>query len=355
MEIRVLNEIYSFHARQQSYTNGTISSSQQESRKLGNADKSIFQTDIFQSQNQKLDSSVNQDEYELPLIKMYDSFVYKKHLCLVFELLSLNLYDLIKQNGFKGFPIKLVKHFTVQLLDALAILGQAKVIHCDLKPENILLCSPSDTKIKVIDFGSACKENSIMHTYVQSRFYRAPEVLLGLDYSSSVDMWSLGCIVAELFLGLPIFPGTSEYNQISRIHDMLGNFPIYMLEVGKKTSSFFNKSFGVFVLKSISEYSMENNVNEKPSKQYFQQKTLDAIILNYPCFKQMTAEETQIEMYNRHCLIDFISNLLQMNPLKRYSSQQAKMHPFITGKPLVMQVSPKPPHETRIRRNETVH
>ena len=74
----------------------------------------------------------------------------------------------------------------------------------------------------MIDFGSACHEYSTVYTYIQSRFYRSPEVLLGLPYSTSIDMWSLGCIAVELFLGLPLFPGTSEYNQLSRIIDMLG-------------------------------------------------------------------------------------------------------------------------------------
>ena len=77
-------------------------------------------------------------------------------------------------------------------------------------------------QVKVIDFGSACHEMATVYTYIQSRFYRSPEVLLGLPYSTSIDMWSLGCIIVELFLGLPLFPGTSEYNQVSRIVDMLG-------------------------------------------------------------------------------------------------------------------------------------
>lgn len=76
--------------------------------------------------------------------------------------------------------------------------------------------------IKVIDFGSACHERQTVYTYIQSRFYRSPEVLLGISYNASIDMWSLGCIAVELFLGLPLFPGTSEYNQITRIVEMLG-------------------------------------------------------------------------------------------------------------------------------------
>ena len=84
------------------------------------------------------------------------------------------------------------------------------------------LYSLNSPQIKVIDFGSACHERQTVYTYIQSRFYRSPEVLLGLPYSAAIDMWSLGCIVVELFLGLPIFPGTSEFNQVSRITDMLG-------------------------------------------------------------------------------------------------------------------------------------
>ena len=355
MEIKVLNQIYNFQSRmQQQQQQQHLQQQQQppsrENRKLGNLEKTqVFQTDIFHNPNHPpqptiTPNSVNQannnpqnNNNALPLIQMFDTFIFKKHLCLVFELLSINLYDLIKQNGFKGFKISLVRDFSSQLLDALIILDQAKIVHCDLKPENILLNELTNTRIKVIDFGSACYEQSTMFTYVQSRFYRAPEVILGLDYSSSIDMWSLGCIVAELFLGLPIFPGTSEYNQISRIHDMFGDLPSYMLEVGKKTTDYFNKTtLGnnkvKYTLKSIQDYSLANGVKEKPSKQYFQQTTLDEIIMHYPAFRQMTKAEMDEEYYNRHVLIDFIKNLLQLNPLKRFSPQQAKMHPFITGK-----------------------
>ena len=74
----------------------------------------------------------------------------------------------------------------------------------------------------MIDFGSACLEDRTVYTYIQSRFYRSPEVLVGVKYTATIDMWSLGCISAELFLGLPLFPGSSEYNQLYRIIDMLG-------------------------------------------------------------------------------------------------------------------------------------
>ncbi|CAE6367938.1 unnamed protein product, partial [Rhizoctonia solani] len=137
------------------------------------------------------------DEHHI--LRMRDQFIHKNHLCLVFELLSSNLYELIKQNQFGGLSTQLVKVFTAQLLDALTVLNEARLIHCDLKPENILLMSLQSPQIKVIDFGSACHERQTVYTYIQSRFYRSPEVLLGMSYTSAIDMWSLGCIAVELF------------------------------------------------------------------------------------------------------------------------------------------------------------
>jgi dual specificity protein kinase YAK1 len=139
-----------------------------------------------------------------------------------------------------------------QALDGMNILSKQHVIHCDLKPENILLVkehSPelmntvgstsssvgtSDTglSIKLIDFGSACFEGQFSHTYIQSRFYRSPEVLLGIDYGSAIDVWSLGCVAAELLLGLPLLPGLNEHDQLTRICEMIGNIPDWMIENG---------------------------------------------------------------------------------------------------------------------------
>jgi dual specificity protein kinase YAK1 len=114
------------------------------------------------------------------IVRMRDQFVFRNHLCIGFEILSVNLYELIKKNRFVGLSTKLVKIFVAQLLDSLTILHQSRIVHCDLKPENILLKTLDSPSIKMIDFGSACFENQTIYTYIQSRFYRSPEILLGL-------------------------------------------------------------------------------------------------------------------------------------------------------------------------------
>ncbi|KAK3836906.1 MAG: hypothetical protein J3R72DRAFT_423751 [Linnemannia gamsii] len=266
------------------------------------------------------------------ILRLQDTFIHRRHLCLVFELLSVNLYELIKQNQFRGLRMSLVRVFTAQLLDALCVLNEARIIHCDLKPENVLLKNLETPTIKVIDFGSACHEQQTVYTYIQSRFYRSPEVLVGLPYSSSIDIWSVGCIAAELFLGLPLFPGSSEYNQLSRIVEMVGILPTYMLEIGKTAHEFFEQvrpehlihNYNVptpkrYRLKSMETYSREHNVVEQPSKRYFQATTLPDIINSYPMMKKgMTQAEVE-------------KGLLNLNPIERWSPHQAKLHPFITG------------------------
>ncbi|KAI8971757.1 kinase-like domain-containing protein [Mycotypha africana] len=301
-------------------------------------DYAIFR---LESLNQKYDEL---DQHHL--LRLKDTFIHKKHLCLVFELLSVNLYELIKQNHFRGLSTNLVRVFTAQILDALTVLNEARIIHCDLKPENILLKNLESPTIKVIDFGSACHEVQTMYTYIQSRFYRSPEVLIGLPYTSAIDMWSLGCIAAELFLGLPLFPGSSEYNQLSRIIEMLGKPPNYMIEVGKNAHQYFDCEISnggkSYKFKSIEAYCREQGKQEEPSKRYFSAKTLPDLINKYPMLRksEMSRKEIEKEKQSRLAFIDFLQGLLNLNPIERWSPQQAKKHPFITGEEFIAPFQP---------------
>ncbi len=119
------------------------------------------------------------------------------------------------------------------------------------------------------------------------------------SYSSAIDMWSLGCIVVELFLGLPLFPGSSEYNQVSRITEMLGLPPVWMLEMGKQSMQFFEKvhdEYGRrnYRLKSMDQYSREHNTKEQPSKKYFQATSLPEIIRSYT-LPRKNMKQTEID------------------------------------------------------------
>ena len=181
----------------------------------------------------------NDPEDSMGVVRMKSYMVFRKHICVTFELLSLNLYEFLQINGFQGLSLALIRRFAVQLLITLGYSRENRVIHCDLKPENVLLRQPNRSGIKVIDFGSSCFENSRVYTYIQSRFYRAPEIILGIAYTPAIDMWSLGCILAELFTGYPLFPGESEKEQLALIMEVIGMPPKAVLSQGSRTKLFF--------------------------------------------------------------------------------------------------------------------
>lgn len=209
---------------------------------------------VFQSLSQDAPGQFNGSANEDSTVQLLCYFIHESHPCLVFELLGLNLFELLKRRQFRGLPLKAVREVVKETMDGMIELSQRKIVHCDLKPENILIVSEEVTeamtndevnniasgikkrdkekKIKLIDFGSACFEGNIAYTYTQSRYYRSPEVLVGIDYDSAIDMWSLGCVAVELFLGLPILPGVHEHDQLSRICAMIGSPPDWMLDKG---------------------------------------------------------------------------------------------------------------------------
>lgn len=116
------------------------------------------------------------------------------------------------------------------------------IIHCDLKPENILFTSASCERVKIIDFGSACTDFKAGFSYVQSRFYRSPEVVLGLPYNHAVDMWSFGCIIAELITGTPLFPALNEKELLEFFIIRIGLPPPDMVEQCRKRKIFFDSN-----------------------------------------------------------------------------------------------------------------
>ena len=150
-------------------------------------------------------------ENEKSIVKIKDFIVFRKHICIVTELLSISLYDLMERNSFRSIDMQYIRTFSLQIFNALAFLQEQNIIHSDIKPENILLKDPNKTGIKLIDFGTSMFIHENNYMYIQSRFYRAPEVILGSSYDYAIDMWSAGCLLAELYLGFPLFSGNNEH------------------------------------------------------------------------------------------------------------------------------------------------
>ncbi|XP_033221358.1 serine/threonine-protein kinase minibrain [Belonocnema kinseyi] len=187
------------------------------------------------------------------IVKLKRHFMWRNHLCLVFELLSYNLYDLLRNTNFRGVSLNLTRKFAQQLCTALLFLStpELNIIHCDLKPENILLCNPKRSAIKIVDFGSSCQLGQRIYQYIQSRFYRSPEVLLGIPYDLAIDMWSLGCILVEMHTGEPLFSGANEVDQMNKIVEVLGMPPKHILDQAHKARKYFDKvpTDGSYILK----------------------------------------------------------------------------------------------------------
>lgn len=237
------------------------------------------------------------------MINFTQSFYFRGHLCISTELLGMNLYEFIKAHEFKGFSLRLIRRFCKQMLGSLVMLKSKRVIHCDLKPENILLAHPLHSEIKVIDFGSSCFENEKVYTYIQSRFYRSPEVILGMSYGLPIDMWSLGCILAELLTGYPIFPGENEQEQLACIMEIFGPPEKHLIEKSSRKKLFFD-SMG----------KPRVTVSTKGRRRRPSSKTLQ-----------------QALKCDDEAFLDFIARCLRWDPDRRMKPDEAMLHEFITG------------------------
>ncbi|CAH9069539.1 unnamed protein product [Cuscuta europaea] len=258
----------------------------------------------------KLLKIVNQhdpgDEHHI--LRLYDYFYYQEHLFIVCELLRADLYEFQKYNResesepyFTMFKLKAIAR---QCLVALEYLHSLGIIHCDLKPENILIKSFKKCEIKVIDLGSSCFDTDNLSLYVQSRSYRAPEVILGLPYDHRIDLWSLGCVLAELCTGEVLFPNEEIPVLLARVIGVLGPIDMNMLLKGQETDKYFTKEFEL--------YQINKETNQ-----------VEYII------PEETSLEDQLQVFSDPLFIDFVRNLLQINPKSRPTASQALQHPWL--------------------------
>ncbi|OMJ76167.1 hypothetical protein SteCoe_24501 [Stentor coeruleus] len=235
------------------------------------------------------------------VVKIKNYFMFRKHICMTFEILSMNLYELLHKNNFEGFSLSLIYKFIYQLLVCLNYAFTFNIIHCDLKPENIMLVDSKRAEISVIDFGSSCFESEKIYTYIQSRFYRAPEIILGIPYTPAIDMWSLGCITAEFFTGYPLFVGESEHDQLLFIIELLGLPPENVLKISTRAKLFFELSG------SPRPVANKKTVNRAPGS-----KKITDVLQGAP-----------------EIMIDFVIRCLDWNPQTRMKPSEGLEHPWI--------------------------
>ena len=183
------------------------------------------------------------------ILRIKDFIVFRRHICIITEKLATSLYQLLEVGCFRPLDPQNVRAFAIQLLFSLAFLRGLGVVHSDIKPENVLMKQQDKVGIKLIDFGTSMFLHDAHYTYIQSRFYRAPEVILGANYGTPIDMWSLGCLVAELSIGSPLFAGENEQEQLSLIFRSVGVPGQAFLSQCKHTAKYFSKDFTPKIIK----------------------------------------------------------------------------------------------------------
>ncbi|KAJ9469714.1 Dual specificity tyrosine-phosphorylation-regulated kinase 2 [Diplonema papillatum] len=245
----------------------------------------------------------NDKEQANNVVVLHEYCTFRNHICMIFELHSINLYEFMKMNNFQQLGMSLVRKFSVQLLKSLAYLNREKIVHCDLKPENILLKQANKSSIKLIDFGSSCFEHERLYTYMQSRYYRAPEVILGVPYGTPIDMWSFGCTMAEVAMGRPLFPGEDENEQLACIMEVLNRPPSKLVQRSPRKRHFFD-----------SAGQLRSTQNSRGKSRKAGDKSLKEVLRTGDLL-----------------FVDFIRCCLEWLPERRMTADQALQHPWITG------------------------
>jgi len=251
-------------------------------------------------------------------VKMLDWFDYHGHMCIAFEMLGLSVFDFLKDNNYQPYSLDQVRHIGYQLSYAVRFLHDHKLTHTDLKPENILFVD-SDfditynakkkrdyrrvkrTDVRLIDFGSATFDHEHHSTIVSTRHYRAPEVILELGWTQPCDVWSVGCILFELYLGVTLFQTHDNREHLAMMERILGPIP-YRMGRKTKTKYFYHGRLDWDEKSSAGRYVRENC---KPLKRY-----------------QMSDEDDHV------LLFDLIQRMLEYEPSQRIALCEALKHPF---------------------------
>ncbi|XP_014252323.1 serine/threonine-protein kinase PRP4 homolog [Cimex lectularius] len=256
-------------------------------------------------------------------LRLFRHFFHKQHLCLVFEPLSMNLREVLKKYGKDvGLHVKAVRSYSQQLFFALKLLKKANILHADIKPDNILV-NESKLILKLCDFGSASHvaDNEIT-PYLVSRFYRAPEIILGIPYDFGIDMWSAGCTIYELYTGKIMFPGKSNNQMLKLFMDLKGKMPNKLIRKGAFKDQHFDVNCN-FLSHEVDKVTEREKV-----------VVMSTIIATRELHSELVGNqhlpEDQARKVNQ--LKDLLDRVLMLDSSKRIALNQALTHPFIQEK-----------------------
>jgi len=254
-------------------------------------------------------------------IRLITHFEFKNHLCLVFEPMSMNLREVVKRFGKSvGLNINAVRVYAKQLILSLKHLVACNILHADIKPDNIVV-NEAKTVLKLCDFGSACTSDEAEITpYLVSRYYRAPEIILGLPYDHAIDMWSMGCCLAELYTGKILFPGRTNNEMLRLFMELRGKFPKKLLRKAAFRVRHFDDSFN-YLQQDI------DAVSQKPILRVINEiRTRDLIgeLMSFGAPKLTEKENKKVLE-----LKDLLERCITLDPAKRIQPKDALLHPFL--------------------------
>lgn len=268
------------------------------------------------------DLAANDPEDKRHVIRLLGSFEHKGHLCMVFESLSMNLREVLKKFGRDvGINLRAIRAYAQQLFLGLGLLKKCQYLHADLKPDNILV-NESRNMLKICDLGSASPiMENVTAPYLVSRFYRAPEIILGIPYDYGIDTWSIGCTLFELYTGKILFTGRNNNGMLRSIMECRGRFPQRLLRRGTLTYQYFDELLN---FQAVEEDKLTGKVVTKlmPVKAT-PIRDLRARVM--PKGKKMDEHERkEVELF-----VDLLDKCLDLRPEKRITPAEALKHPFI--------------------------
>ncbi|KAI9734682.1 MAG: U4/U6 small nuclear ribonucleoprotein prp4 [Cirrosporium novae-zelandiae] len=259
------------------------------------------------------------------IVRLERHFDHKGHLCMVFENLSINLREVLKKFGRDiGINLKAVRAYAQQMFLGLSLLRKCKILHADLKPDNILV-NEFRNVLKICDLGSAsdASENEITQ-YLVSRFYRAPEIILGMPYDFAIDMWSIGCTLFELYTGKILFTGRTNNQMLRAIIECRGKLSHKMLRKAQFAPLHFDDllNFRSVEKDSLTGKDVVKMMNFIKPKQG---RDLRSRLMGSGGAKGLKDNEIK----ELALFADLLDRCLALNPEKRCTPAEALKHPFI--------------------------